>query len=653
LWVAVVLVLVAAAVGGEWGALATPWLIPTLAVGVAGAVLRTRVPGNPIGRLLMVFGVGALLSFVGLVVAPEGGTQWLQAISRAVNTMAVVTMPLVLIRFPDGALPSRRWRWAEMLVFAAAALGGTAALINNGWGGDATQALVHGPLRAAYGPLGDILSRIFFVLLLVTLVLSLGAASARFMRSESEERLQIRWLLFAAALVVAASLSVGVNIAQGTWEEWLMSVAFAAVPGAIGVAVLRYRLYDIDLVISRTLMIGMLGGFITAVYALVVVGIGSLLGGAGDLALSIGSTALVAVLFEPVRSRAQRAANRVVFGNRATPYEVLADLTGRLSRAESHEGLLGRMAQRLADGTGADRAVVWSDDVGGFTPVAAYPEGAVTPVGTLAEVPGWAVPMVHDDITIGALSVEARRGGELTPTERHLVEDLAGSAGLVLRRVRLDAALAEHAGELAESRRRLLGAEDAERRSIERTLEGGVQQEVVAIKLRLGIAAQTARSEEATQAADLLGQMADDAHSAIDQIRTLARGIFPPLLESEGLRAAISTLAQQAPIATSVDVGDLGDVPRSVKAALYFALSEAMTNAVKHAVGPVGVSVSRSDDHVRFRVTDAGPGFDLATAARGSGLANLTDRVEALGGELVIDSSPGSPTVVSGWVPAS
>ncbi len=396
----------------------------------------------------------------------------------------------------------------------------------------------------------------------------------------------------------------------------------------------------------------MLAGFITLVYAGVVVGVGSLVGGS-SVGWSIGATALVAVVFEPVRDRVQRWVNRLVYGRRATPYEVLSDLTGQLAATEREEGLLDRMALRLAEGTGADRAVVWSANGSGFAPAASEPasNGEVEPVESLDAIPGSVVSISHDGAVLGALSVESRRGDGLTPTELRLVEDLAGSAGLLMRRLRLDASLETKARELEESRRRLVDAQDVERRRLGRQLEEGAQAQVVALKDQLGLAEQQAHTEGAERAVGLIAQMALDTQDAIDQIQALANGIYPPLLEAEGLVAAVSALAEVAPVDVRMESDLSESYPLQVEAAVYFCISEALTNAVKHGEAPMTIEVSDRSGELTFKVSDSGPGFDVNRVRRGSGLDNMADRLDALDGTAVVESAPGGTTTIAGRVP--
>lgn len=482
----------------------------------------------------------------------------------------------------------------------------------------------------------------------------------RYRRSTGEERLQMKWLAYAggfllATLAVAVVVSVAAGELQIALQGWLATLAacaFAFIPVAIAVAVLKYRLYDIDVVISRTVVLAILAGFITLVYSLVVVGIGNrLIGGDSDgLLLPILATTIVAIAFEPLRHRAQGWANRLVYGQRATPYEVLSDLTERLSHGEQGEGLLARMAKRLGDGTGAERASIWLADEESMTLAASWPADSVASSEPDLDAEH-VFPVTHNDVLVGAFEVVKPRGTQLSSAERSLIVDLAGSAGAVLGYQRLNESLAAKAQELAESRVRLVDAQDRERQRLERDLHDGAQQLIVALKVKIGLARAMAAKHDADDLERLLDGLAEEAQGALDEVRALAKGIYPPVLESDGLGSAISALASGAGEEVIVHCEGIRRYQRDVEAAIYFEISEAVTNAVKHASGPIRVDLVGSEEKVEFSVSDSGPGFDVVSANGGSGLQNLRDRVDAVGGHLEIRSSVGSSTTIRGSVP--
>jgi hypothetical protein len=248
-------------------------------------------------------------------------------------------------------------------------------------------------------------------------------------------------------------------------------VSFVFIPVAIGMAILKYRLYDIDLVINKTVVYGAMAAFITAVYVAIVVGIGHAEGSSRNLGLSIAATALVAVGFQPVRERVQRFANRLVYGKRASPYEVLSEFSGGMSHAVATEDLLPRMARIVAEGAGAARADVWLHVGPELVREATWPQGngqvrTAVPVSADGDPvriddADAAIPVRHQGELLGVIGVRKSPGEAITPAESKLLQDLASQAGLVLRNVRL-------IEELKTSRQRLVTAQDEERRRLER-----------------------------------------------------------------------------------------------------------------------------------------------------------------------------------------
>ncbi len=658
---AVLVVSAAAALGYavivDFLGLVGPWAIPVITALVVASLVTRRDPSGAIGWLMMAFawttsvsvGIGtlALTQTTGALLGALG------AISQAFNTAGTLVLPIILLRFPEGGLMSRRWRYVEWLTLAAAALGGTAALINGGWGGDPLQAIAEPPWRDQAGPVGDVLSQIFFMVLATSLVASGVSLGIRFKRSVGDERLRLKWVAVAAGFVVLAISTTfilsGLSSVEGGWEELLVAASFAAIPASIGFAVLRYRLYDIDVVISRSVVFAVLVGFVAVIYGAMVLGLGALIGGDSGGWTPILATAVVALAFEPVRHVAQRWANRIAYGHRATPYEVLADLTERLTGAGDGDDILERLASLVVDGTGADQAIVWLGPVGEMRPVAStadqLPEAGVDLAAPTV------FPVTADGALVGALEVIKPKGTSLSTQERALMADLVGSAGAVFANRRLNESLTLKVREIEMSRSRLVEAEDHERRRLEHELNESAQQAILALKVNVGIARRKAADKASEALVGLLGTLEDETQSALEEVRNLAKGIYPPVLESDGLGAAVSALAAGSPIEVQVIRDGVGRYSREIEAAVYFNISEALTNAVKHAEPPIRVELSQENGLLRFTVADSGPGFDLATVVRGSGLENLQDRIDAVGGRMSITSTPGSGTRVLGEIP--
>ncbi len=404
-------------------------------------------------------------------------------------------------------------------------------------------------------------------------------------------------------------------------------------------------------VINRALVLVVLAGFITAVYALIAVFLGGLAGSSSDgLVLPIAATAVVAVAFEPVRHLSQSWADRLVYGRRSSPYQVLSTLTEQLASSEPGEGILTRVATLLRDGTGADRAAVWMGEPGAMAVGAVSPPESATVEGLRPDDDS--VFLVrHDGAVVGALEVVKPAGSALSSIERSLVGDLAGSVGLVLGYQRLNDSLAKRAREVDESRHRLVEAEDSERRRLERELRDGAQHQLRVLAAEIETAREIAARRGATDLAALLAGLGEETQAAVEEISSLARGIYPPVLEGEGLLAAISALADGAPVPVIVDGAGLGRYPAEIEAAVYFNVSEAVTNAIKHGSPPIRVDLVGFDDRLRFEVIDSGSGFDVAGMKPGSGMNNMSDRLDALGGELTVESNVGSGTTIRGEVP--
>jgi signal transduction histidine kinase len=263
-----------------------------------------------------------------------------------------------------------------------------------------------------------------------------------------------------------------------------------------------------------------------------------------------------------------------------------------------------------------------------------------------------AVAVRHQGELLGALTVRKRVGESLSPTEAKLLDDLANQAGLVLKNVGLAAELLQRLDELRASRQRLVAAQDSERRRLERNLHDGAQQNVVALKVKLGLARALAQKDPA-KAKELVGQLGSDADEALQTLRDLARGIYPPLLADKGLAAALEAQARRATLPVAVEADGVGRYPRELEAAVYFCVLEALQNVQKYAnASRATVQLSIDDGRLSFEVTDDGRGFDPLTTHRGSGLTNIADRLDALGGGLEIDSAPGRGTRLKGTLPA-
>ena len=355
----------------------------------------------------------------------------------------------------------------------------------------------------------------------------------------------------------------------------------------------------------------------------------------------------------------QKVANRLAYGTRATPYEVLSQFSDRVAESYAVEDVLPRMAQVLAEGTGAHRADVWLRSGAALRAAASWPPdaGFIEPValmnGAIPSLPhaDRVVEVRQQNELLGALSVTKRAREALTPIEEKLLSDLAHQAGLVLRNVRLTADLQARLEDLRASRQRLVAAQDNERRRLERNLHDGAQQHLVAIKVKLGLV-EMLRTRDPAKARATIVDLKHDADEALETLRDLARGIYPPLLADKGLAAALRSQAGKATLPVHIDADGVGRYPQETEAALYFCTLEALQNVQKYAAASaVQVRVREGDGVVRVEVIDDGRGFDVGTVQRGAGLTNMEDRLDALGGNLQIDSTLGGGTTLHATVP--
>ncbi len=469
-----------------------------------------------------------------------------------------------------------------------------------------------------------------FGVLSVSPVLSTIAVVQRFRRADAEQRQQIKWFGTAVALLAALLVAetfvfatAGIQPYRIPVVNFLTAATLAMLPVSIGIAVLKYRLYDIDVVINKALVYGSLAVFITTVYVAIVVGAGALAGTGGkpNLALSILATAVVAVAFQPIRERVQRFANRLVFGQRANPYEFMADFSEQMAGALSVDDVLPKMAEAAATGVGASHGRVRLFLQDGSQWQAIWPEG-------LAEGEmDFVVPVSYRGDAIGEIAVAKPTAEPLLPTERKLLTDLAAQAGLVLHNVRLTRELQQRLDEISSqaaairaSRRRIVAARDTERRRLEQTIHGGTEAQLVSIQAELKRAEQILITDPLSAAA-LLEQLTGRANDTLETLRDLARGIYPPLLRERGLAAALQAQVRKMQARAQLTMDGLDRYPSEAEAAIYFACVE----AIRGATGPAAIDVTATPGSVEFRIRASG--LDLDGRQQ-----DIEDRIQALGG---------------------
>jgi len=297
---------------GPWDRLENPWFMASAAFYVAATVLLIKAPDNSIGLMMMGFPVGTAVAMMGIAIAGNAGASgalaaWADSIGNAFATVSIMFLPLMFLYFPDGLLPSPRWRLGRRLILAGAAAGFTAALLNGGWGGDPEVGSLDSPLRAATSPVGDVLSTLFFIALVVSFVVGGASLVRRFLRSHGAERNQIKWVALAggcvAAMFTVLLLVFGMESIDQTWAELLSAAGTLAIPAAVAIAILRYRLYEIDRLVSRTVGYVVVLGVLSVVYVVGAVWLPSQLLGEQTPLFVAASTLAIAGLFRPLRRR--------------------------------------------------------------------------------------------------------------------------------------------------------------------------------------------------------------------------------------------------------------------------------------------------------------------------------------------------------------
>jgi signal transduction histidine kinase len=428
----------------------------------------------------------------------------------------------------------------------------------------------------------------------------------------------------------------------------------------------RGPLVSAPAVLSRLFVVLVLAVCIGGVYLLLPVGVGALVGWGPNTVLSVAATALVAIGYGPVRNRVSRRVRRLVYGDRPTPYEVLAELSDRVSGASTSPDVLAHVARIVAEGSGFQSARVWLRIDDELSPAASWPPQTSTPSpvilsgDALPPLPDaqLTLPVLHGDELVGAITVRQSPGEPFSATDLQVLHDIAAPAGLVLRNVRLTTELAgrleaisAQSAEIRASRERIVATQDAERRRLERDIHDGAQQHLVALMVQLRVARTlvTRNPERAVQVtADLRRIIAE----TLTTLQDLAQGIHPPVLTAHGVAAALRHLQAHLDIELTVDDTGVARHPAEVEAAVYFACLEAVINAAKHAPGStVVVRLAEEGPSLVFSVRDDGEGFDPARCRPGSGMGNMVDRVGALGGSLEVHSAPGEGTEVAGQVP--
>src|SRR5215216_2794014 len=658
-----------------------------------GALVASRQPKNTVGWILCALGllftssvasgqyaIYALVSSASSL--PGGGTAaWLEAFlgGRINFTM----FALLLLLFPNGRPPLHRWRavlWldliAAMLIFAGSFKPGpmeTSSLrVANPFGIEQISALLNA------------LSSVGLYLALALTAVGAVSLMVRFRRSRAEERQQIKWFAFAGAIMSAViavgpflwSLPPSSPAVTLIWPVLFLS-AGSTIPVATGIAILKYRLYDIDLLISRTLVYGALTVCIVGIYVLVVGYLGALFASRGNLVISIFAAGLVAIMFQPLRERLQRIVNRLTYGERDDPYRVLARLGRRLEATIAPEAVLPAIVENIARALRLPQVAVWlaEDDTlrlgaaHGSAPTsltvqdaraveslrhatdALHPKdlGSSGEYGDVLAGSGVSLilPLTHQGAFVGALCLAPRSPGEeFSPADRLLLRDLATQSGAAAHEVQLTGALRSSLEDLRCSRERLVEAQEEERRRIQRDLHDGLGPVLASMRLRLEACLDLAEGTAAPLSGDL-ERLYELVGQATGDIRRLVYDLRPPVLDQLGLVPAVRQHCERFERETGIKTGLVTaselSVPAAAEVTALRVVQEALVNVQKHArASRAVVQLEKQGEWLLVRVTDDGKGLLLSAngASVGTGLLSMRERAELLGGTLNVDNRP-------------
>jgi signal transduction histidine kinase len=488
---------------------------------------------------------------------------------------------------------------------------------------------------------------VVFPPMLGVVLAAFGALARSWWRAPTRlERAQLKWVLWGLGITLAALVAIPLfPAATGGRAQSSVPVvsaaAWAVFPLSLAIAILRYRLWDVDLVIGRTLLYGALTACVVLIYVLVVGGLGALFSSSGSLVPSLVATGLVALLFQPLRERLQRAVNRLLYGERDEPYAVLSRLGQRLEATLAPDAVLPTIVVTVREALRLPYAAITLERDGARLLAAE--------AGTPGE-PLLRLPLLHQHEPIGELALGLRGAGEpFGAADRRLLDDLARQAGIAVHAVGLHA-------ELQRARERLVAAREEERRRLRRDLHDGLGPALAAQTLKVGAARSLLRRDP--EAADArLAELEGDLVAALADVRRLVYNLRPPALDELGLAAAIRQAAADhagAPDGTRIWVDAperLPHLPAAVEVAAYRIVQEALTNVVRHArARGCLVTLRLAASVLEVEVVDDGAGLPVPHRS-GVGLTSMRERAAELGGSCAVAACPAGGTSVLARLP--
>jgi signal transduction histidine kinase len=622
----------------------TPFI--TIGFAILGALVASRFPRNPIGWIFLTVGLLYALTAMTAAVFSYGSNSspiynwayWFGAWLWIPATILPVTF--VLLVFPNGHLPSPGWR----LVALSAALGLalTVLFVMFYPGPLASWGLGTNPFGIPQAvPILDKLINFAAAFLAVGVIGSLAAYTVRYRRSTGIEREQLKWLGYAVGINVLVSVLSSIAwrvVPDFSWKQEisivLTDLGILGIAIAAAIAILRHRLYDITLIINRTLVYTALMVGVAALYGLVVGALGALFQARSNLFVSLLATGLAAILVQPMRDGLQRLVNRLMYGERDDPYAVLSRLSRRLEGSLSPEATLPAVVETVAQALKLPYVAISLKREDDFKTAASYG----LPGDELVQL-----PLIYQGEIIGQLRLSTRSPDEpFTPGEQRLLRDIARPIGVTAHSILLTEDLRQLAQDLQRSREELVKSREEERRRLRRDLHDDLGPQLASLKLSLDVARNlVSRDPRAAEA--LLVDLRTQSQSAIADIRRLVFDLRPPALDELGLVGAIQEYTRRIVSQDGLQIRlnspkDLRPLPAAVEVAAYRITLEALANFVRHSQGTnCQVSITKTKDHLQVEISDDGLGLPQHVQP-GVGLNSMRERAAELGGTCLIEA---------------
>lgn len=555
---------------------------------------------------------------------------------------SAILATLLIAYFPDGQLHGRGWRWIPGCAAAATAVLMTASAIDAWPTADWVAADAPAPLGL-----------LFLVGGLLTLAIILGGAASFTLRWRGEGDGRRSFEVVGGALIIGASVSL-ISYPWAGATVLVPHAAFGVFLGAYGVAVSRYRLHDFEPVFGKRLAARTVSLVLVGAYLGVLVAVGAVISQrTASPVIPLVVVAVAAVARVPAHQLVLRAVERLLYGQRAERVEVLSRMAA--SQVGGREqATMTDLAELVRRGTGATRVEIDVPTESGLRLTTAGSAARLedqTP-DSQPQLVRYARAQVTDGESQGEIRVYALAAADLLADAESVLRDVAHLLSVLLENARLSRVLTQRLEQTHASRLRLVQAQDQARRALERDIHDGAQAQLIAIRMHLGEIERTRGAGGVPGLTARLSHVGHEVDGAIRQLRDLARGLHPPTLTQLGTGPAVQAFIRDAALPVAFTLTGDGRHPQATESAAYFACIEAIQNALRHARNStIAVAVSTRADELRFTVSDTGPGFDPASAAR-NGLSNVTDRIAAVGGSVDIWSAPGAGTRVTATIPA-